>query len=344
MSDFDTVIFYNFYVSNRKGYCMKDFLQRIKDLFKKRVVILGTVFGVLLLSWYMTVPIKVKNCSVGNIQYAHKYFNTCSDKVMFVYNFPDYNTLYNIQNNSDKNKIYTRNNIAGHIATNRYIVNNNNTPFKFLELSWVFVLETIGHYDEAINYLKIFDNTDYDYNILYSQIKENCYTEPYFANNKRIYILGCKIASPVTTLLAKKEIKKNNNVQAWIKRVEDSRNDIIKMPKFRMQKAKLANEAIDNGEYDLAYKYIDEYYNEQKGILYSSNSYHSYVQKLYFKLGMAYIGKKDYKKALECFENILEIQDYNYKAHEKLEICYRKLGNIQKADEHARIMKELLAL
>lgn len=319
---------------------MKDFLQRIKDLFKKRVVILGTVFGVLLLSWYMTVPIKVKNCSVRNIQYAHKYFNTCSDKVMFVYNFPDYNTLYNIQNNSDKNKIYTRNNIAGHIATNRYIVNNNNIPFKFLELSWVFVLETIGHYDEAINYLKNFDNTDYDYNILYSQIKENCYTEAYFANNKRIYILGCKIASPVTTLLAKKEIKKNNNVQAWIKRVEDSRNDIIKMPKFRnrfLQKAKLANEAIDDSQYDLAVKYINEYKHQQK---YSNNN----VIRLYFKLGMAYLNKQNYSKAAENFENILDIQDYNYKAHEKLEICYRKLGNTQKANEHTRIMKELLAL
>ena len=288
----------------------------------------------------MTVPIKVKHCSVRNIQYAHKYFNTCSDKVMFVYNFPDYNTLYNIQNNSVKNKIYSRNNITGHIAINRNIVNNNNTSFKFLELPWVFVLETIGHYDEAINYLKIFDNTDYDYNILYSQIKENCYTDPYFANNKRIYILGCKIASPVTTLLAKKEIKKNNNVQAWIKRVQDTKNDVVKMPKQMLpiyKKVQLANEAIDDSQYDLAVKYINEYKHQKK---YSNNN----VIRLYFKLGMAYLNKQNYSKAAENFENILDIQDYNYKAHEKLEICYRKLGNTQKANEHTRIMKELLAI
>ena len=89
---------------------------------------------------------------------------------------------------------------------------------------------------------------------------------------------------------------------------------------------------------------MNEYALKEKNLNLQYDFQNSYLMGLYFKLGMAYIGKKDYKKALECFENILEIQDYNYKAHEKLEICYRKLGNIQKADEHARIMKELLAL
>jgi len=78
----------------QKGILYERFLQRIQDLFKKRVVILGTVFDVLLLSLYMMVPIKVKNFRVGNIQYAHKYFNTCSNKVIFVYNSPNYNALF----------------------------------------------------------------------------------------------------------------------------------------------------------------------------------------------------------------------------------------------------------
>lgn len=66
--------------------------------------------------------------------------------------------------------------------------------------------------------------------------------------------------------------------------------------------------------------------------------------KLYYKLGLAYMNKGYYAKAIPCFEKILAMRDYDYKAHEKLEICYRKLGKTQKADEHVKIMKELLGL
>lgn len=65
---------------------------------------------------------------------------------------------------------------------------------------------------------------------------------------------------------------------------------------------------------------------------------------LYMRSGLEQMKNNDYKNAINYFEKILEIQDYNYKAHEKLEICYQKLGNNKKANEQARIMKELLAL
>ena len=102
----------------------------------------------------------------------------------------------------------------------------------------------------------------------------------------------------------------------------------------------MAYEAIEKGQLDLAEKYMSEYCS----IKTRHTNYNSILIKFNLKLGIAYMDKHNYKKAIECFNKILEIQDYNYKAHEKLEICYRKLGNIQKANEHARIMKELLAL
>ena len=68
---------------------MKKYSQKIKELFGKRVVILGTVFVFLFFVWYMTVPIKIKNCDIGNNHYAHKFFNMCSDKVI-----PNYDNDY----------------------------------------------------------------------------------------------------------------------------------------------------------------------------------------------------------------------------------------------------------
>ena len=124
------------------------------------------------------------------------------------------------------------------------------------------------------------------------------------------------------------------------KYLENSKNDIIEPPKSanpHIQKISSAYEAIEKGQFNLAEKYMNEYC--------SVKTCNNLVKiKFNLKLGIAYMDKQNYKKAIECFNKILEIQDYNYKAHEKLEICYRKLGNVQKADEHARIMKELLAL
>lgn len=318
----------------------------IKDLFKKRVVVLGTVFGVLLLTWYMTVPIKIKDCSVGNIQYAHKFFNMCSDKIIYIH--PSYSALYNygIAYNDERNKRYTRYNIAGHITNWREA---NNHPYWFINSPnsfWINTLITIGHYDEAKDYLKYFPKKYDNFSLLNSFMKEECYGDEIFGKSRRIGILACQLKSPATALLAKKEMNEvyeeynKNYVDDMFKFISNAKKDIIKFKKTanpHTKKIGLTYEAIEKGQFNLAEKYLNEYC--------SVNTCNNAGKiKFNLKLGIAYMDKQNYKKAIECFNKILEIQDYNYKAHEKLEICYRKLGNIQKANEHARIMKELLAL
>lgn len=343
---------------------MNKYLQKIKELFRKRIVILGTVFAFLLFCWYMTVPIEIKNCNVGNIHYAHKFFNMCSDKILSIdqrveciddsyYSPGDCLPIgqppaYDITQRT-LHKIYTRNNISGHISSLRTFYQSH-YYCGLGAFEWVILLETIGHYDEAIDYAKSYPLEFQNYSVLNSAIKENCHNFETLGDGdvRRIGILGCKIASPVTTFLAMRKFKEYQGEsqdwrQMWISKIEDRKNDKITIPNFafsqrREKKLHLAHEAMDKNEYDLAYKYINEY---------SPENYGGYSQRyftLYLKLGIAYMDKQDYRKAIKCFENILKIQDYNYKAHEKLEICYRKLGNTQKAEEHARIMKELLAL
>ncbi len=344
---------------------MNKYLLKLKDSFKKRVVILGTVFAFLLFCWYMTVPIKIKNCDVGNIHYAHKFFNMCSDKILSIdqrvecididdsyYHYPPDSLpigqppAYDITQRT-LHKIYTRNNISGHISSLRTFYQSHYYCGVGAG-SWVILLETIGHYDEAIDYVKSYPLEFQNYSVLNSVIKENCHNFITLGDVRRIGILGCKSGSRITASRTMRKFKEDLGEpqdlrQIWISKIEDRKNDKITIPNFafsqrREKKLHLAHEAMDKGEYDLAYKYINEYNPENYG------GYSRRYFTLYLKLGFAYMDKQDYKKAIKCFENILEIQDYNYKAHEKLEICYRKLGNTQKAEEHARIMKELLAL
>jgi len=340
---------------------MNKYSQKIKDLFKKRVVILGTVFVFLFFVWYMTVPIKIKNCDIGNNHYAHKFFNMCSDKVVPNYDNDDEYYSYRIladkivhQSNPDIK--YSINNIAGHISILRAQSNHNNILISWPDSDWINLLITLGHYDEAIEYIKFYPQEKLEnFSVLNSLVKESCYSSEFLGSTRRIGILGCKIASPIITLQKKKEIllredsvEEYNNT--WNKKVVDARNDIIdenRIVKYPSKEVQNANDLINSKQYDLAYKTINEYALKEKNLKFNLLQYdfhNSYLMELYFKLGIAYINKQEYKKAIECFENILKIQDYNYKAHEKLEICYRKLGNTQKADEHARIMKELLAL
>jgi len=345
---------------------MKKQLQKIKDLFKKRVVILGTVFAFLLFCWYMTVPIKIKNCDIGNICYAHKFFNMCSDKIINIngYYLYDYNG-YEMNYQQDKNKTFTRDNIQGHISSNRMLSTSNVFKFPpyldyayYLEddmyfyipdTHWINRLIIIGHYDEAIRYIQSFPTyQNINFSALNTHINEGCHYFEILGDVRRIGILGCKIASPIITLFKEKVALQNENQikdikDSLVKNVNDARNDIIKI-RTHEKMVRIANEAIDKGQYNSAYEAISEYALKQNNANLLYNSHNFYLIRLYLKLGIAYMDKQDYRKAIKCFENILKIQDYNYKAHEKLEICYRKLGNTQKAEEHTRIMKELLAL
>lgn len=315
----------------------------IKDLLKKRVFILGSIFVLLLVYWYMTVPIKVKDCSIGNIEYAHKGLNMCSDKIIYYEPYDMRILTSKIISNNDPDKYYTRNNIAGHIAYIRQSMYNNTSYWDniYADYGYIRLLSILGHYDEAEDYLKSFTNRHYEnYSAIYTVAKEKCYNF-----DRRAFILGCRAITPVTTLYAKHEINRQNKEDSkYFNKLRQHliynyKNGKIRFPKFGRTYENIHNilDAINNGQYNLAEKYIKNY-------TLTKEHTNSMTINLYYKLGLTYMNKGYYGKAIPCFEKILAIRDYDYKAHEKLEICYRKLGKTQKADEHARIMKELMAL
>ena len=309
----------------------------MKERKNLRVKILGSIL-VLLSSIYglkvwLTMPVKTTSCNVGGNIYAHKSLNKCSTDLIIheanYYYFP----LINMIDNNDKDVFYTRYNIAGHINSAR----NFNNFLNDTDLIWV--LRIIGKYEEAKRYLN--NNSVQNFEVFHKYAKENCYTY-----DTRFSIYNCLLTSKFYAKRDFKAFSEDNEFSKDIlnKDIEDDKNDIIKSPnncKFDkyLKYCKIDSLIISN-KLDLAYQYLENY-DKSRSNMYNRNYYKIL---LYRKLGSAYINNKEYKKAIECYNKILEIQDYNYKAHEKLEYCYRMLGNETKANEHKRIMRELLAI
>ena len=266
-------------------------MEKIKGLFKNRVVILGTILGLLILGIityrWLNIPFAVVSCDKGEYIYSHTTPWTCSNQVIGI----DYEknhvrkilTEIDLQNN--ENKKYNRNNIAEHIKIGRNYISKYPNMFP---MEWLPILIKIGHYEEAENYIK---NMDIKQMALLDE-KESCYD----SNLSKIEFLSC--LNQVNKRVAENEYI---NKDYWLNYIKQHKED---------------NPDINN-----------------------KNQMNSYMQS-----GLECMKKNDYKNAVNYFEKVLEIQDYNYKAHEKLETCCQKLGNNKKANEHARIMKELLDL
>lgn len=317
-------------ILNNKEIEMDINIDEVKKSSTNRVVVLGYILGLLLLIYggylWLQAPFIAVDCTKENYTYAHKLPAKCSSSIIYSTETELNNKiLQEIFYQNNKNKNYNRHNIAGHIALGRNY-NYYNEHNLFFSFDLLQVLLMIGHYDEAENYIKSLhlEKTKL------SEAKEHCYSKEY-----NYQFLLCMANSKAR---ARDTAKFTSDIINYV--IEKTKNDDIKLSKrcnSQNDKFCLAKKALEKNELDLAYKYINAYQLEKE----HSNFY---TIRFYLKLGMAYMDKQNYKKAVECFENVLEIQDYNYKAHEKLETCYRKLGNTKKADEHAKIMKELLAL
>ena len=331
----------------------------------KRTVILTTIFGILLLSWWLTTPIETITYS-GSIPIKHSIIKpNYRDPILDIIDLDKWNDDDIVrQTYANTDVRYSLNNIGTPITVKRYLHSKD----VYYNSSWIWVLLTIGHYDEAIDYLN-----DLDYNsrdVRTALNNNNCYSNPYGEYTNRFKIMTCAAKNNIDLLLnGKKYIAENEEILSELKvsvdsdrnYMEDVVNGVGKKGKAIVHKplpvcetnrdrknikpfpAEKKDEKfqfcgalpsviyyLQHGQFDEANEYLNRYKPE--------------LSTLYFMVGLAYYQNQEYKKAIPLFEYVIEIQNYNYKVHEKLAECYHKIGNQQKATYHENIMKELLAL
>ncbi len=297
----------------------------------KKITILGLILGTLFLVLWLIIPVKYE---VDNFEKLSQYY----DSLQIIYPYQGDNFRYTI------------NNIGIPVALKRYANLKYN---KFPNIEWIKLLQTIGHYDEAQNYLE-----EMQYN--------NCLIKDFYFNNEnclnrgtktnRAKIIGCIIKADLSDMV---HIKDNENIRkdeiAELKQENlNNKEDIIisnkklEKPSLYCENKNIQSQGRNCGYISSISYFIQEgQFDEANNLLIQLTKEYKYTGKiidLHMRLGLEYTKKQEYKKAILLFEKVLEYQDYNYKAHEKLSECYEKIGNIQKSKYHQNIMKQLLTL
>lgn len=318
----------------------------------KRMVTLSIILGILLFIWWLLIPVKY---DVDDFEKLASHWDE-----------------YEMANQGYRVR-YSLSNIGTPVAVKRFVYSKDNL-FVY-HGSWLNVLLTIGHYDEAIDYL---NNLDYNSRDLRTTLINNiCYNNQNGVYPNKFKIMTCAAKNNLDLLLnEKKYIAENKEILSELKisvdsdrnYMEDIVNGVGKKGKAIIHKPLPICETnrdrgkvklfphyeedvkfqfcgampsviyyLQHGQINEANKYLNTYKSEYENNIYISKN-------LNFMVGLAYYQNNEFQKAIPLFEKVLEIQDYNYKAHEKLSECYNKIGNMQKVKYHENIMKELLAL
>ena len=296
----------------------------------KRIIILTAILGILLFVWWLVVPVKFEFDKTEKLS-SH------------------WESFYIIHQSKNSPVHYTIQNIQVPISIKRY---ENFKYNKYPDVEWLALLQTIGHYDEALKYLE-----DKQYNSLIKDLSfdnELCLNRGTKTN--RAKIIGCIVKSDLSDIVYFKDNRKTRldeitthkqmiinykkdvytSGKKWNKPTLYCENKKSQWQGYNCGFIPTINYFIQEGQLDEANKILTQMINEYK--------YNHVINDFHLRLGIEYTKRQEYQKAIPLFEKVLEHQDYNYKAHKKLAECYTKIGNHSKAIYHENIMKELLLL
>lgn len=335
----------------------------------KRIIVLFVILGLLLLGWWGFYPLEL-TCELYNTAHNHSIFYPTKrdahfDYIEYILEKPSEFSLLH-QLSSGKYSIKTISNL---IQNKRYAHNEYDID---PDTDWIDLLIMIGHYEEAEQYLKKFKH-NIAIDLEYVNMGCSHASEPV----NRFKMLACKLINSVIVLTNTKATNYSydgaiyyQNAYVNIRKVK---GPFWRRAKIEFKKTPLAfcPENYDRSKIRKGRKGVS--YHDDTGLQFcGSHSYLTYLiqenkleqtnkyLKLYEKqygdkadfelnyyrywLAMSYYEKHQYAKAIPLFKKVLEYQDYNYFANEKIAECYRKIGNIKQAQYYENIMKELLAL
>ena len=300
----------------------------------KRLFVLSSIFGILLFCWWLMTPVRYYipenfgESKVEKISHQWKLFDI-------------------IEASSEKR--YNRNNIVLPMSIYRQLYSEKSYNIFF---EWINMLTLTGHYEEALN------NIDALQPPTCIDIIKLTFGDTYYYHDTRVADFMRKYFNQLK--LSNKYYKTDfsKNKESLKQFVLDKQNDKFNQITFYKEPVPECTPKRDrtkiNGEYAtkcgiLPYTVYLIQNNKLDDAASALNKYNGYkygalVNNTYLRLGIEYIKKHEYSKAIPFLENVSEFQDYNYKAHEKLVECYRKTGQTQKANYHEKIMKELWAL
>lgn len=297
---------------------------------------LSSIFLILLFCWWLMTPAKYyipKNFEKTELE----KFSQQWELVDIRGSFPD--------------KRYTRNSLSLPISIYRQLYSEK-PYYSFTIEDWIMMLSLIGHYDEALYYINglqpptridiiklSFESTYYNNDTSVADFIKN-YFEHLKYYKKQYKTEFFKEKEDLKQFVLNAQNDKFPKVHFYRKPVPEctSNRDRTMINGEYVTKCGINNYVvylIQNGKLDDATSALNKYTKYKSGI---------FVNNTYLRLGIEYMKKHEYSKAIPLLENVAEFQDYNYKAHEKLVECYRKTGQIQKANYHESIMKELMAL
>lgn len=152
----------------------------------------------------------------------------------------------------------------------------------------------------------------------------------------------------------------NSKEREFSKMIDKNDLDDLKIPKEAQKLFNLANEYIDNKEFEEALKYLNQAleiepnYAEvmsELGYVHFKLDYKDMTKEEVFNLskkaidlnpkssivwrymGLAYAKKKDFEKAIECYNKCIEIDPNDKAAYRSLAYLYGESGNLQKVIE-----------